>query len=551
MRAIVRTVGRHLTVWATALGVVHWVFHGLWGALVLNKGTIVGQVLNPGPYDTVTRLAVLLVLMLLGLVAGALLREARDVQSALREDQRRIELITEAGSMCLWEINPDGEYAYLSPMVASILGYQPKELLGRPFHELYHPDDREQLMASALTVMGSRQPLRDFTNRNVAKDARTVWLSTSAVPLVNPRGEFGGYRGVHRDITDRVAAEERYRYQSFHDGLTGLLNRACFEEEMLRFNRNLEHWKPFNVVVVDVDGLKIVNDTFGHNVGDELLRAVARVISAPLRTTDIVARIGGDEFCIILPTVDQSVVQTKKDEILRLVEKHNSQRPAVPMSLSLGIASLSDQEGETAHDVYRRADDDMYHSRMKQKQSRKNKLIELILAASSGRDFVSEGRVERIETTARLVAKKLNLPDDARANLLLLARVHDLGMIGVPDRVLFKPRKLAEDEFEAMKTHTRVGYNIASRSKELSHIAELILHHHERWDGAGYPAEISGEQIPLECRILAVLDAYDAMITSRPYASRVDKDEAITELKRCAGTQFDPRVVEAFVAAIA
>jgi HD-GYP domain-containing protein (c-di-GMP phosphodiesterase class II) len=143
-----------------------------------------------------------------------------------------------------------------------------------------------------------------------------------------------------------------------------------------------------------------------------------------------------------------------------------------------------------------------------------------------------------------LIADNINLPDGKKRDLLLLATVHDIGKIGISDKILFKPGKLTKKEFEKIKDHSKIGYKIAARSSELSHIAELILHHHEWWDGSGYPDGLKGKNIPIECRIISIADAYDAMTNNRPYHKAINKDEAIKELERFSGTQFDPILVK-------
>ncbi len=188
----------------------------------------------------------------------------------------------------------------------------------------------------------------------------------------------------------------------------------------------------------------------------------------------------------------------------------------------------------------------MYERKLTQIGSPKSKVINILLAALSERDFIAQGHVERLSKMAGTMADRMNLADDERRNLILLAKVHDLGKVGVPDEIMFKPGKLSEDGYERMKEHAQIGYNIASRSKELFHIASLILHHHEFWDGRGYPFRLKREQIPLESRILSIMDAYDAITSSRPYHNKIGKEEAIAELKRCSGTQFDPRIVDEF-----
>jgi len=189
----------------------------------------------------------------------------------------------------------------------------------------------------------------------------------------------------------------------------------------------------------------------------------------------------------------------------------------------------------------------MYQYKLIQAESQKSKVIDILLAALAERDFVAQGHAERLTAMAELMSRRLSLPDDTRKNLVLLAKVHDIGKVGIPDKILFKSRKLSEEEHRKMKEHAQIGYGLASRSKELFHIADLVLHHHEFWDGKGYTAGLKGEQIPLECRIFSIMDAYDAMTNTRPYRKGMGKKRAIKELRRCSGTQFEPRLVDEFI----
>ena len=171
----------------------------------------------------------------------------------------------------------------------------------------------------------------------------------------------------------------------------------------------------------------------------------------------------------------------------------------------------------------------------------------MLLTALSERDFMAQGHSKRLTDLAVMMADKMNLSDDERRYLILLSKMHDLGKVGIPDKILFKPRKLSEEGYEKMKEHVEIGSKIAARSKELFYIANLILHHHEFWDGKGYSDGLKGEEIPLECRIFSIMDAYDAMTSTRPYRNKISKKEAIEELKKCSGTQFEPRLVDEFV----
>ena len=356
------------------------------------------------------------------------------------------------------------------------------------------------------------------------------------------------------DVTERrkmeralQEAKERFEYKSFHDGLTGLYNRNYFSEQMARLGKDLARSAPLSIILIDIDGLKIVNDTLGHKVGDDLLISAAKTISACFRQVDILARIGGDEFCIVLPGVDHKAALAKKNRISKSVGEYNGDNPTLPLNMSVGVATSQDGKGETIYDIYQRADENMYEYKLIQAESQKSKVIDILLSALSERDFVAQGHAERLANMAEMLADRILLSDEERKNLILLAKVHDLGKVGIPDKILFKPRKLSEEEFEKMKEHAQIGYSLASRSKELFHIAELVLHHHEFWDGNGYTAGLKGEQIPLECRVFAIIDAYDAMTNTRPYRKGMSKKRALGELRRCSGTQFEPRLVDEFV----
>jgi diguanylate cyclase (GGDEF)-like protein len=356
------------------------------------------------------------------------------------------------------------------------------------------------------------------------------------------------------DITERKKMEmmiqereEHFKYMSFHDNLTGLYNRAYFAQELARLGKDLSRSTPISIISIDIDGLKLINDMLGHKAGDELLIMAAKIISMPFRKIDMIARIGGDEFSIILPGTDYQAALVKKAEIVKLTDKHNDEKPSTKMNMSIGVATSEGIEGENIYDVYRRADENMYEYKVIHTDSPKSGVVDILLTALSERDFMAQGHSKRLTDLAVMMADKMNLSDDERRNLILLAKAHDLGKVGIPDKILFKPRKLSEEEYEKMKEHVRIGNKIAARSKELFYIANLILHHHEFWDGNGYSDGLKGEEIPLECRIFSIMDAYDAMISTRPYRDKISKKEAIAELRKHSGTQFEPRLVDEFL----
>ncbi|MGE5556894.1 MAG: HD-GYP domain-containing protein [Caulobacteraceae bacterium] len=215
--------------------------------------------------------------------------------------------------------------------------------------------------------------------------------------------------------------------------------------------------------------------------------------------------------------------------------------------MSIGVATTMKGKKESIYDVYQRADDNMYKYKLSQVKSPRSKVIDMLLLALSEKDFIAYGHVERLSKMAGMIADRIHLSDMEKEDLILLAKMHDLGKVGIPDEILFKPSKLSKEEYEKMKNHVYIGYKIANRSKDLSHISNLILHHHENWDGSGYPDGLKGDQIPILCRMVSIIDAYDAMTSDRPYRKAMTREEAISELKRCSGSQFDPDLVKEFL----
>ncbi len=371
---------------------------------------------------------------------------------------------------------------------------------------------------------------------------RDKWYKLSAF---SPKKDYLSM--IFSDITAIKNAEETIRRQAFTDSMTGTFNRNYFETVMSRMNNMLDELAPLSIIVIDVDGLKLINDTFGHSTGDALLIESAKILASVCKSNCIISRIGGDEFCIILPNTDYTRAQEKAEQIIKRIDKVSRANTLVPFSISVGVAALNDEDENDIYNVYRRADDIMYRYKVSQSGSEKSNIVEMLLAALSERDYVSQGHVERIVELSLLMSEALGLHDMQKRNLLLLAKVHVIGKIGIPDTILNKPAKLTKAEYNKMKEHVHIGYNIASRSKELSAVAPLILHHHEHWNGQGYPNSLEGEAIPLECRILAIIDAFDAMTSDRPYHKGVSTQEALEEIKSCAGGQFDPVLADVFI----
>jgi len=345
----------------------------------------------------------------------------------------------------------------------------------------------------------------------------------------------------------RKQSEEKITYISFHDSLTGLYNRAYFEEELKRMNHS--RYYPLNVIMIDVNGLKAVNDAFGHQQGDQLLKNLAKLVQTTSRKGDILARLGGDEFAIILPNTSLSDTE-KFCQRLSNACLQNSFKPAyLNPNISMGYAS---QDGSLAssEELIREADEKMYQNKIFNTKSREKHLLNAFLAILAERDPHTENHAYRMAEIAVIMGKKFHLDNYDLNRLRLLALLHDIGKIGIPEKILFKPGALTPAEWKKMKDHCQIGYRIAKNIPDFSSICKEILYHHEKWDGSGYPVGLQGEEIPLLSRIISIIDAYDTMQSKRPYKKSVNQKMALQKIKENNGTQFDPNLVPIFLSIV-
>ncbi|AWW27651.1 HD domain-containing protein [Acetobacterium sp. KB-1] len=344
------------------------------------------------------------------------------------------------------------------------------------------------------------------------------------------------------DISKRKQTEERIRYLSDHDYLTGVFNRRYYEEALVTIDT--EDNLPLSLVISDVNGLKLVNESFGHALGDELLKKVAEVILNECRDQDVVARLSGDEFIILLPKTDQ--IQTARIVKRMRTAARQESIGAIKFSISFGYETKT-EANKNIQDVLKNAEDNMYRHKLYESTSIKNKTIDLImntLYEKSSREMLHSKRVSEI---CEKIALKMNFDPDDVSQVKTAGLIHDIGKMGIDEKILNKPGGLDPDEWKKIQRHPEIGYRILSSSSEFSELARYVLEHQERWDGKGYPKRLAGEEISVQARIIGVADAFDAMTCDRAYRKGLSVEEAVAEIRKCAGTQFDPQVASVFI----
>ncbi len=342
--------------------------------------------------------------------------------------------------------------------------------------------------------------------------------------------------GIIASAINRHQNEVKIRYMSFHDYLTGLYNRHYLEAEISKLNIE-NHQLPISIIMADLNGLKLINDTYGQDLGDELIKRAAAVIKKVCRTEDIIARYGGDEFLILMPQVSE---KQALPIMKRIATGFNLEEPEeIPLSITCGVATKT-RPSQELRTVIRNAENNMYRSKLTESRSGKSSVVNALLRTLAEKSDETEAHTRNMQEFAVKIGAKIGLPESELQRLRLLITLHDIGKINLPENILTKQGALTSDEWNLMKKHSEIGYRIARATEEFSHVADDILSHHERWDGSGYPRGLKMDEIPLLARITTVADAYEVMCNGRPYKEPMTPGAIIAEFKRCSGSQFDP-----------
>lgn len=462
-------------------------------------------------------------------------------EEALRLSEAKYREIVAMLQEGFYEADISGTITLANDAACRLLGYESGSLIGKGFRQIVKNPYTALRIFNDVYVTG--QPRRGLILEVMHSGGKPRFVDISVTPLKDSKGRVTSFYGTARDITERKKHVERLEHLGWHDALTGLYNRARFEQELEGMD---EVSLPVTLIIADLDCLRLINDIMGHTHGDELLKACARVFQASVRTGDRVARIGGDEFAAILTRCNEDVAETVVRRIRRTLADHNNKNPRFFLSLSIGTAT---SHGECSlRDTFKEADNRMLGDKLLRSIKQKNRLIEVLATTLAKRDHTTEPHAQRLAILCPKLGRRLGLSQEEQDDLALLARIHNLGKVAVPDNILFKQSPLSPEERAVMQQHPEKGYRIVSSSPDLVHVARFVLCHHERWDGRGYPLGLEGKEIPLECRILALADAYAAMTSDRPYRQAMSPEEALAAIREAAGSQFDPQLAEEFIA---
>lgn len=467
----------------------------------------------------------------------------QEKDKAIEEQKNLLNIVLDSLPGSIFYKDIEGKYLYVNKEFININKKHNKyDIIGKDDSQVYPFIDKVLKFIKEDRYVINKKEAICINSKNISEDGSTIYSEVIKKPVLDSTGEVVGIIGVVSDITEKKEVEERLKHISYIDVLTGAYNRAYFEDKVKEFSA--EEYLPLGVIMGDANGLKILNDTFGHSEGDNLLKIVTTILKDVCKDRGLVFRIGGDEFIILVPNTQKNECENIIKEIFNMCQEYKNE--IINISISLG-ASIADGNNNTIYDALKEAEDKVYRQKLLQENSTSSSIMHSLKTGLKSKSVETEEHTERVLKNAIEIGRKLSLSVSEMDELMIVAKLHDIGKIAISEEILLKLGKLSDEEFEIVKTHTEKGYRIVKASNELDSVAKGVLTHHERWDGNGYPLKLKGEDIPLIARIISVADAYDVMTHESKYKKAMNKNEAIDELNKCSGSQFDPEIVKVFI----
>lgn len=493
-------------------------------------------------------------------------------QQAVAESENRYRSLFMNAIEGIYQTTPGGKYLRLNPALARMYGYDDPEQVKTELQDIagslyVSPTRRAEFVALAL----GDQPVENFVSEIRQKNGATIWISENARCVRDSDGEVLYFEGTVENVTARVLLEQERESmlldaldRADRDPLTGLLNHRAFHKRLTEeADRAQRTGTKLAVAVLDLDNFKFFNDAYGHVAGDAVLRTVTSTLRTCCRSYDILSRFGGDEFAILVPdaTLEHAhqFAQRIKSAMAETGFAPAGYDTRIPLGVTVGVALFPDEAVsrtdviELADRRLRRAktggDQDGVCEQLRSIYSRSHSgfsILDALVTAVDNKDRYTRRHSEDVTIHCLSIGHELGLAEQELERLQLSALLHDVGKIGVPDAILRKPGQLTESEMAAVQQHAQMGAMIVSAVPGFNDVLDGIRHHHERWDGRGYPEALSREEIPQIARIMAVADAFSAMTTSRPYRTGMPVEQAMSILDAGSGVQWDPECVAAF-----
>ena len=504
--------------------------------------------------------------------------QAVEANRRLAEVEQRLRLALESGRLGSWDLDLNTHhYVEISDLWKQLFGRSDVgDITQDDFFGYLHPDDREKTREAAQSSIKERHDYH-AEYRVILPDGAIRWMEARGKLLYDDAGNPRRLIGVTHDVSERKQAEEQKEREledalarADRDPLTGLLNHRAFyrrlDEEAARAQRD---GTALAAVMLDLDNFKFFNNAYGHAVGDTVLKIVGERLSAVCRSYDTLARFGGDEFALLLPIGPDAgddeaaaLVARLQTSLGGLSFQPDGEASVIPLSVTLGTAHFPRETPDRTR-LISLADERLRRSkgggetespadRVRRSLARTVEgfsLLDALVTAVDNKDRYTARHSEDVMECGLLIARKLQISEDEQNTIALAALLHDVGKIGVPDAILRKPGRLTDEEFDAVKQHPQMGAIMVSSVAGLEETLPAVRHHHERWDGQGYPSGLRGEEIPPIARLLAVADAFSAMTTDRPYRQGMSRDQACSILRDGAGIQWDPQCITAFLEA--
>ncbi|KFZ26145.1 MAG: Cyclic di-GMP phosphodiesterase response regulator RpfG [Candidatus Izimaplasma bacterium HR2] len=470
----------------------------------------------------------------------------QDYQNTILDSAEKTQMILDSTAEGIFGVDINGICTFVNNSVLQLLGYDnEEELLGFNIHELIHHSYPNGTLYSKqdcaiYTSLRTKKSVRNDNEFIWKKDRTNFPVEFSSNPQYKD-GKVIGAVVSFKDISKRIEYRESLERLSYVDNLTKLHNRRFYDKQISLIN--IPENYPITLIVSDINGLKFFNDSFGHSSGDKLLKKITSIFKASIRENDFLARMGGDEFVFVLPkTTEEEAEQIIKN----IIEKtENEKINSLKISASYGYDTVYN-ETQSIENSYKNAEDAMYQEKLITLSSIRSNAVETILNTLYEKDPSSESHSRDVSILSERIAQSMGLSRTNIQEIHTAALLHDIGKIIIPIEILNKKGVLTKEEYGEIKKHSEIGFRILNSTRNMRRISLIILSHHERIDGKGYPRGISGEDIPIESRIIAVADAYDAMTTKRTYRKMISPIQALLEIKNNSGTQFDSKIIQAF-----